>query len=70
MSDKEIKKKEILIRRGNTVSYDGDKLYRNNIEIPKIEEELNSSHKCNRPSHLRNYNPKFSKSIFLGSQIA
>lgn len=37
MSDKEIKKKEILIRRGNTVSYDGDKLYRNNIEIPKID---------------------------------
>ena len=32
--------------------------------------ELNSSHKCNRPSHLRNYDPKFSKSIFLGSQIA
>ena len=31
---------------------------------------LNSSHKCNRPSHLRNYDPKFSKSIFLGSQIA
>ena len=32
--------------------------------------QLNSSHKCNRPSHLRNYDPKFSKSIFLGSQIA
>ena len=31
---------------------------------------LNSSHKCNRPSHLRNYDPKFNKSIFLGSQIA
>lgn len=29
--------KEILIRRGDTVSYDSDKLYRNNIEIPKIE---------------------------------
>ena len=31
---------------------------------------LNSSHKCNRPSHLRNYDPKFSQSIFFGSQIA
>ncbi len=31
---------------------------------------LNSSHKCNRPSHLRNYNPKFSKNIFFGCQIA
>lgn len=28
---------EILIRRGDTVSYDSDKLYRNNIEIPKID---------------------------------
>ena len=41
MSDKE-KNKEILIRRGDTVSYDGDKLYRNNIEIPKIEEDERS----------------------------
>ena len=30
---------EILIRRGDTVSYDSDKLYRNNIEIPKIDED-------------------------------
>lgn len=37
MSDEEKKNKEILIRRGDTVSYDSDKLYRNNIEIPKIE---------------------------------
>lgn len=29
--------KEILIRRGSTISYDDEKLYRNNIEIPKIE---------------------------------
>lgn len=28
---------EILIRRGDTVSYDSDKLYRNNIEILKID---------------------------------
>lgn len=28
---------EILIRRGDTVSYDSDKLYRNDIEIPKID---------------------------------
>ena len=33
--------------------------------------QLNSSHKCSSPSsHLRNYNPKFSQSIFFGSQIA
>lgn len=37
MSDKEKKNMEILIRRGDTVSYDSDKLYRNNIEIPKID---------------------------------
>ena len=37
------KNKEILIRRGNTVSYDSDKLYRNNIEVPKIEEDQRSS---------------------------
>lgn len=37
MSDEVNKKQEILIRRGNTVSYDSDKLYRNNIEIPKID---------------------------------
>ena len=43
MSDKEKKNMEILIRRGDTVSYDGDKLYRNNIEIPKIEEDKRSS---------------------------
>lgn len=36
MSDKEKKNMEILIRRGDTVSYDSDKLYRNNIEIPKM----------------------------------
>ena len=36
----------------------------------KNKRMLNSSHKCNRPSHLRNYDPKFNKSIFLGSQIA
>ncbi len=36
MSDEE-KNMEILIRRGDTVSYDSDKLYRNNIEIPKID---------------------------------
>ena len=39
MSDKEKKNMEILIRRGDTVSYDSDKLYRNNIEIPKIDED-------------------------------
>lgn len=39
MSDEEKKNKEILIRRGNTISYDSDKLYRNNIEIPKIDED-------------------------------
>lgn len=37
MSDKEKKNMEILIRRGDTVSYDSDKLYRNNIEISKID---------------------------------
>ena len=37
MIDKEKKNMEILIRRGDTVSYDSDKLYRNNIEIPKID---------------------------------
>ena len=37
MSDEDKKNKEILIRRGDIVSYDSDKLYRNNIEIPKIE---------------------------------
>lgn len=37
MSDEEKKNMEILIRRGDTVSYDSDKLYRNNIEIPKID---------------------------------
>ena len=37
MSDEEKKNKEILIRRGYTVSHDSDKLYRNNIEIPKID---------------------------------
>lgn len=37
MSDKGKKNMEILIRRGDTVSYDSDKLYRNNIEIPKID---------------------------------
>lgn len=37
MSDKEKKNMEILIRRGDAVSYDSDKLYRNNIEIPKID---------------------------------
>ena len=37
MSDEEKKNMEILIRRGDTVSYDSDKLYRNNIEIPKTE---------------------------------
>ena len=39
MSDEVNKKKEILIRRGNTISYDSEKLYRNNIEIPKIDGE-------------------------------
>lgn len=39
MSDEEKKNMEILIRRGDTVSYDSDKLYRNNIEIPKIDED-------------------------------
>ena len=39
-------------------------------ENARGENMLNSSHKCNRPSHLRNYDPKFNKSIFLGSQIA
>ena len=34
---KKKKNKEILIRRGYTVSHDSDKLYRNNIEIPKID---------------------------------
>lgn len=43
MNDKWKKNKEILIRRGNTVSYDSDKLYRNNIEVPKIEEDQRSS---------------------------
>ena len=43
MNDKGEKNKEILIRRGNTVSYDGDKLYRNNIEVPKIKEDQRSS---------------------------
>ncbi|MGP1526260.1 MAG: SIR2 family protein [Candidatus Cryptobacteroides sp.] len=37
MSDEEKKNMEILIRRGDTVSYDSNKLYRNNIEIPKID---------------------------------
>lgn len=37
MSDEDKKNKEILIRRGDIVSYDSDKLYRNNIEIPKTE---------------------------------
>ena len=37
MSDTEKKNMEILIRRGDTVSYDSDNLYRNNIEIPKID---------------------------------
>lgn len=36
MIDEE-KNKEILIRRGNIVSYNSNKLYRNNIEIPKTE---------------------------------
>ena len=36
MSEEEKKNMEILIRRGDTVSYDSDKLYRNNIEIPKM----------------------------------
>ena len=39
MSDEVNKKKEILIRRGDTISYDSEKLYRNNIEIPKIDRE-------------------------------
>lgn len=39
MSDEVNKKKEILIRRGDTISYDSEKLYRNNIEIPKIDGE-------------------------------
>lgn len=39
MSDEVNKKQEILIRRGCAVSYDSDKLYRNNIEIPKIDED-------------------------------
>lgn len=39
MSDEVNKKKEILIRRGYTISYDSEKLYRNNIEIPKIDGE-------------------------------
>ncbi|MDD7317336.1 MAG: SIR2 family protein [Prevotellaceae bacterium] len=39
MSDEEKKNMEILIRRGDIVSYDSDKLYRNNIEIPKIDED-------------------------------
>lgn len=43
MNDKGKKNKEILIRRGNTVSYDSDKLYRNNIEVPKIEGDQRSS---------------------------
>lgn len=43
MSDEVTKKKEILIRRGCAVSYDSDKLYRNNIEVPKIEEDQRSS---------------------------
>ena len=40
MSDEVNKKKEILIRRGDTISYDSEKLYRNNIEIPKIDGEV------------------------------
>lgn len=43
MSDKEKKNMEILIRRGDTVSYDSDKLYRNNIEIPKIDGDKRST---------------------------
>lgn len=39
MSEEVNKKKEILIRRGDTISYDSEKLYRNNIEIPKIDGE-------------------------------
>ena len=47
------------------------KVWRNSLfEGTSFEKKLNSSHKCNRPSHLRNYDPKFNKSIFLGSQIA
>ena len=43
MSDEVNKKQEILIRRGCAVSYDSYKLYRNNIEVPKIEEDQRSS---------------------------
>ena len=43
MSDREKKSMEILIRRGDTVSYDSDKLYRNNIEIPKIDGDKRST---------------------------
>lgn len=43
MSDEVNKKHEILIRRGCAVSYDSYKLYRNNIEVPKIEEDQRSS---------------------------
>lgn len=43
MSDEVNKKQEILIRRGCAVSYDSYKFYRNNIEVPKIEEDQRSS---------------------------
>lgn len=39
MSDEVTKRKEILIRRGDAISYDDKKLYRNNVEIPEIEGE-------------------------------
>lgn len=42
MSDEVTKKQEILIRRGCAVSHDSYKLYRNNIEVPKIEGDQRS----------------------------
>lgn len=39
MSDEITKKKEVLIRRGDIISYDDKRLYRNDIEIPEIDGE-------------------------------